>query len=212
MSEIPLVAEKKSLDENGNAVHGYGGERKKMRKKNTQDAKVLTYKSENVEGHVKTDNINEILKHINGSPNDKVDKEKRGGKKNNNPTKGKSTTSGAKSDKPRGREKDSKRDQVRNKLHKSNSLEEISKTKLEDLTVEKNANSRETESTFGQRGKKESVNFVGASFKKSVTYFRCDQHSCKRKVRQLGIDRWKSRSEVVGGRGKSSYQLQRLGG
>ncbi|KAI4487746.1 hypothetical protein M0802_011851 [Mischocyttarus mexicanus] len=117
--------EKKSLDENGNAVQNYNAERKKRGKKHTQEPNVIVYTAESVVGHRNEDDIDSLLNFI--------ESKKSKGKKNKtgNPVRVKSSST-----KPRTREKDSKREQLSAKLQKSNSLEEISKTKLEDLTAE----------------------------------------------------------------------------
>ncbi|XP_012287984.1 uncharacterized protein LOC105703852 isoform X2 [Orussus abietinus] len=133
--------EKKSLDENGNAVQGYNGERKKPRRKHTQEPNVIVYKAENVKGH-RNDDIDSLINFI----ENKESKGKKG--KTGNAVRVKSS-SGAK---PRTREKDSKREQLSAKLQKSNSLEEISKTKLEDLTAEKSSSSSGASSVSSQQG------------------------------------------------------------
>ncbi|XP_051160853.1 uncharacterized protein LOC127281269 isoform X4 [Leptopilina boulardi] len=136
--------EKKSLDENGNAVQGYNnGERKKVRRKHTQEPNVIVYKAGEVEGHRNTDDIASLLNFI-------ENKESKGkkGKTGNGGVRVKAQNSGAK---PRNRDKDTKREQIpANKLHKSNSLEEISKTKLEDLTIEKCTSSSGASSVSSQ--------------------------------------------------------------
>ncbi|XP_015432642.1 PREDICTED: dentin sialophosphoprotein-like isoform X2 [Dufourea novaeangliae] len=131
--------EKKSLDENGNAVQNYNVERKKFKRK--QDLNVIVYRAENVEGH-RNEDIDSLINFI----ENKESKSKKG--KPGNPVRVK-TSSGAK---PRSREKDSKREQLPAKLQKSNSLEEISKTKLEDLTTEKSVSSSGASSLSSQHG------------------------------------------------------------
>ncbi|XP_061935273.1 probable serine/threonine-protein kinase DDB_G0282963 isoform X4 [Apis cerana] len=133
--------EKKSLDENGNPVQ-YNGERKKPRRKHTQEPNVIVYSAENVEGHRNIDDIEILINFI----ENKESKSKKG--KPGNPVRVK-TSSGAK---PRSREKDTKREQLPAKLQKSNSLEEISKTKLEDLTTEKSVSSSGASSISSQHG------------------------------------------------------------
>ncbi|XP_068988065.1 serine-rich adhesin for platelets-like isoform X3 [Bombus flavifrons] len=133
--------EKKSLDENGNPVQNYNGERKKPRRKHTQEPNVIVYSAENVEGH-RNEDIDSLINFI----ENKESKSKKG--KPSNPVRVK-TSSGAK---PRSREKDSKREQLPAKLQKSNSLEEISKTKLEDLTTEKSVSSSGASSISSQHG------------------------------------------------------------
>lgn len=134
--------EKKSLDENGNPVQSYNGERKKPRRKHTQEPNVIVYSAENVEGH-RNDDIDSLINFI----ENKESKSKKG--KPGNPVRVK-TNSGAKT---RSREKDTKREQLPAKLQKSNSLEEISKTKLEDLTTEKSVSSSGASSISSQHGK-----------------------------------------------------------
>lgn len=139
MKDATSSGEKKSLDENGNAVQGYNGERKKRGKKHTQEPNVIVYKAESVEGH-RNEDIDSLLNFIES-------KESKGKKnKASNPVRVKSSTGS----KPRTREKDSKREQLPAKLQKSNSLEEISKTKLEDLTTEKSVSSSGTSSISSQ--------------------------------------------------------------
>ncbi|XP_015119684.1 uncharacterized protein LOC107042938 [Diachasma alloeum] len=127
------LIDKKSLDENGNAVQGHNGERKKTRRKHTQEPNVIVYKAENVEGHQGNEDIDSLINFI----ENKESKGKKGKTSGGSTVKVKTST-GAK---PRSREKDSKREQLPSKLQKSNSLEEISKTKLEDLTAEKSSSS-----------------------------------------------------------------------
>ncbi|XP_043515329.1 uncharacterized protein DDB_G0287625-like isoform X1 [Frieseomelitta varia] len=134
--------EKKSLDENGNPVQSYNGERKKPRRKHTQEPNVIVYSAENVEGHRNDNDIDSLINFI----ENKESKSKKG--KPGNPVRVK-TNSGAK---PRSREKDTKREQLPAKLQKSNSLEEISKTKLEDLTTEKSVSSSGASSISSQHG------------------------------------------------------------
>ncbi|CAL7944428.1 unnamed protein product [Xylocopa violacea] len=134
------TGEKKSLDENGNPVQNYNGERKKPRRKN-QEPNVIVYNAENVEGH-RNEDIDSLINFI----ENKESKSKKG--KPGNPVRVK-TSSGAK---PRSREKDTKREQLPAKLQKSNSLEEISKTKLEDLTTEKSVSSSGASSISSQHG------------------------------------------------------------
>lgn len=135
-------AEKKSLDENGNAVQGHNGERKKVRRKHTQEPNVIVYKAENVEGHRNIEDIDTIVEFI----ENKESKGKKGKASNAVRVKAASGT------KPRTREKDAKREQLPAKLQKSNSLEEISKTKLEDLTAEKSPCSSGASSISSQHG------------------------------------------------------------
>ncbi|XP_076249581.1 twenty-four isoform X2 [Calliopsis andreniformis] len=136
-----VSGEKKSLDENGNAVQNYNGERKKLRRKHTQEPNVIIYKAEPVEGLCYED-IDSLINFI----ENKESKSKKG--KPGNPVRVK-TNSGAK---PRSREKDTKREQLPAKLQKSNSLEEISKTKLEDLTTENSTSSSGASSLSSQHG------------------------------------------------------------
>lgn len=136
-----MSGEKKSLDENGNAVQTYNGERKKPRRKHTQEHNVKVYNAENVEGH-RNEDIDSLINFI----ENKESKSKKG--KTGNPVRVK-TSSGTK---PRTREKDTKREQLPSKLKKSNSLEEISKTKLEDLTTEKSVSSSGASSVSSQQG------------------------------------------------------------
>lgn len=137
-----MSGEKKSLDENGNAVQGYNGERKNKSRKKMQEPNVIVYQAENVKGHRHESNIDFLINFI----ENKDSKGKKGKPanavrvKNNNGTK------------PRSREKDSKREELPAKLQKSNSLEEISKTKLEDLTTEKGSVSSGASSVSSQHG------------------------------------------------------------
>ncbi|XP_025159653.1 uncharacterized protein LOC105183388 isoform X2 [Harpegnathos saltator] len=142
MKDPSASGEKKSLDENGNSLQTYNGERKKPRRKHTQEHNVKVYNSENVEGH-RYDNDIETLVNFIENNNSKSKKGKTG-----NPVRVK-TSSGTK---PRTREKDTKREQLPSKLQKSNSLEEISKTKLEDLTTEKSVSSSGASSISSQHG------------------------------------------------------------
>lgn len=143
--ESSLTGEKKSLDENGNSVQGYNGDRKKLRRKNTQEPpNVKTYMARDVKGHRDDEDIDSLLSFI----ENKETKGKKG--KTSNTVKVKATT-GTKS---RSRDnKDIKREQIPNKLQKSNSLEEISKTKLEDLTTEISVTSSGSSSVSSQHGK-----------------------------------------------------------
>lgn len=140
MKDPSASGEKKSLDENGNAVQTYNGERKKPRRKHTQEHNVKVYNAENVEGH-RNEDIDSLINFI----ENKESKNKKG--KTSNPVRVK-TSSGTK---PRTREKDTKREQLSSKLQKSNSMEEISKTKLEDL-VEKSVSSSGASSISSQHG------------------------------------------------------------
>ncbi|CAK9825577.1 hypothetical protein ANTRET_LOCUS3554 [Anthophora retusa] len=133
--------EKKSLDENGNPVQNYNGERKKIKKKSNQELNVITYNAENVEGH-RNEDIDSLINFI----ENKESKSKKGKPSNSVRVK---ASSGSK---PRSREKDTKREQLSAKLQKSNSLEEISKTKLEDLTTEKSVSSSGASSISSQQG------------------------------------------------------------
>jgi hypothetical protein len=142
MKDPSVSGEKKSLDENGNALQTYNGERKKPRRKHTQEHNVKVYNAENVEGHQGNEDIDSLINFI----ENKESKSKKG--KTGNPVRVK-TSSGAK---PRTREKDTKREQLPPKLQKSNSLEEISKTKLEDLTTEKSISSSGASSVSSQHG------------------------------------------------------------
>ncbi|XP_011261187.2 actin cytoskeleton-regulatory complex protein PAN1 isoform X2 [Camponotus floridanus] len=136
------MGEKKSLDENGNAVQSYNDRfAKKLRRKHTQEHNVKVYNAENVEGH-RNEDIDSLINFI----ENKESKSKKG--KTSNPVRVK-TSSGTK---PRTREKDTKREQLPSKLQKSNSLEEISKTKLEDLTTEKSVSSSGASSVSSQHG------------------------------------------------------------
>ncbi|KAL6256913.1 hypothetical protein P5V15_011848 [Pogonomyrmex californicus] len=139
MKDPSVSGEKKSLDENGNAVQTYNGERKKPRRKHTQEHNVKVYNAENVEGH-RNEDIDSLINFI----ENKESKSKKG--KTSNPVRVK-TSSGTK---PRTRDKDTKREQLPSKLKKSNSLEEISKTKLEDLTTEKSVSSSGASSVSSQ--------------------------------------------------------------
>ena len=142
--ESPLSGEKKSLDENGNSVQGYNGERKKPRRKNAQEPNVIVYQAENVKGHRDDEDIDSLLSFI----ENKECKSKKG--KTSNSVKVKA----APNPKSRSRDnKDIKREEIPTKLQKSNSLEEISKTKLEDLTTEKGTTSSESSSASSQHGK-----------------------------------------------------------
>jgi len=141
MKDSSASGEKKSLDENGNAVQTYNGERKKPRRKHTQEHNVKVYNAENVEGH-RNEDIDSLINFI----ENKDSKSKKGKTSNSVRVK---TSSGTK---PRTREKDTKREQLPSKLQKSNSLEEISKTKLEDLTMEKSVSSSGASSISSQHG------------------------------------------------------------
>ncbi|XP_015592935.1 uncharacterized protein LOC107266701 isoform X2 [Cephus cinctus] len=143
MKDSSASGEKKSLDENGNAVQGYNGERKKSRRKYAhQEPNVIVYKAETVKGHRNEKDIDTLINFI-------ENKDSKGKKdKAVNAVRVK-TSSDAK---PRAREKDTKREETPAKLHKSNSLEEISKTKLEDLTAEKNTSSSGASSISSQQG------------------------------------------------------------
>lgn len=123
-------------------MQNYNGERKKSRRKQSQEPNVIIYNAEQVEGH-RNEDIDSLINFI----ENKESKSKKG--KPGNPVRVK-TSSGAK---PRSREKDTKREQLPAKLQKSNSLEEISKTKLEDLTTEKSVSSSGASSISSQHGK-----------------------------------------------------------
>ncbi|XP_012266846.2 uncharacterized protein LOC105692311 isoform X1 [Athalia rosae] len=142
VKESSSSGEKKSLDENGNAVQGYGNERKKLRRKHAQEPNVIVYNAENVKGHRNEKDIEILINFIES-------KESKGKKGKTGNTVRVKTSSAVK---PRAREKDTKREQLPTKLHKSNSLEEISKTKLEDLTAEKSMNSSGASSISSQHG------------------------------------------------------------
>ncbi|XP_046418405.1 uncharacterized protein LOC124178797 isoform X1 [Neodiprion fabricii] len=133
--------EKKAFDENGNAVQGYANERKKSRRKHAQEPNVIVYKAETIEGHRNMD-IDSLINFIES-------KESKGKKGKTTNTVRVKASSGPK---PRPREKDAKREQLPAKLQKSNSLEEISKTKLEDLTAEKSISSSGASSISSQHG------------------------------------------------------------
>ncbi|XP_029163148.1 protein split ends isoform X2 [Nylanderia fulva] len=142
LKDPSVSGEKKSLDENGNAVQSYNDRfAKKLRRKHTQEHNVKVYNAENVEGH-RNEDIDSLINFI----ENKESKSKKG--KTSNPVRVK-TSSGTK---PRTREKDTKREQLPSKLQKSNSLEEISKTKLEDLTTEKSISSSGASSVSSQHG------------------------------------------------------------
>ncbi|XP_011498438.1 PREDICTED: uncharacterized protein DDB_G0284459 [Ceratosolen solmsi marchali] len=140
--ESSLSGEKKSLDENGNAVQVYNGEKKKPRRKNAQEPNVIVYQSENVKGH-RNEDIDILISFI----ENKECKSKKGKASNSIKVKAASNT------KSRSRDnKDIKREQIPAKLQKSNSLEEISKTKLKDLTTEKSTTSSGSSSVSSQHG------------------------------------------------------------
>ncbi|XP_029666334.1 uncharacterized protein LOC115237440 isoform X3 [Formica exsecta] len=142
MKDPSVSGEKKSLDENGNAVQSYNDRfAKKLRRKHTQEHNVKVYNAENVEGH-RNEDIDSLINFI----ENKESKSKKG--KTSNPVRVKASSG----TKPRTREKDTKREQLPSKLQKSNSLEEISKTKLEDLTTEKSVSSSGASSVSSQHG------------------------------------------------------------
>ncbi|XP_070154615.1 serine-rich adhesin for platelets isoform X3 [Polyergus mexicanus] len=142
MKDPSVSGEKKSLDENGNAVQSYNDRfAKKLRRKHTQEHNVKVYNAENVEGH-RNEDIDSLINFI----ENKESKSKKG--KTSNPVRVKANSG----TKPRTREKDTKREQLPSKLQKSNSLEEISKTKLEDLTTEKSVSSSGASSVSSQHG------------------------------------------------------------
>ncbi|XP_072754240.1 uncharacterized protein Tyf isoform X2 [Anoplolepis gracilipes] len=142
MKDPSVSGEKKSLDENGNAVQSYNDRfAKKLRRKHTQEHNVKVYNAENVEGH-RNEDIDSLINFI----ENKESKSKKG--KTGNPVRVKASSG----TKPRTREKDTKREQLPSKLQKSNSLEEISKTKLEDLTTEKSVSSSGASSVSSQHG------------------------------------------------------------
>ncbi|XP_014224663.1 dentin sialophosphoprotein-like isoform X1 [Trichogramma pretiosum] len=119
------IVEKKPLDENGNSVLGV--DRKKRKPKVEQN--VVVYKAADVKGHRDDNDIDSLVNFI----ENKDTKSKKGKQPSNNTVKIKTST-GTKS---RSRDnKDAKREEVPAKLQKTISLEEISKTKLEDLTTD----------------------------------------------------------------------------
>ncbi|KAK0159429.1 hypothetical protein PV328_010307 [Microctonus aethiopoides] len=148
--DFSVSIDKKSLDENGNAVQGHNGgsgsvssERKKSRRKHAQEPNVIVYKAENVEGHRgHHEDIDSLINFIEN--------------KDSKSKKGKTTSSGVRmktsaATKSRSRDKDIKREQLPVQLHKSNSLEEVSKTKLEDLTAEKSISSSSAASSVSSQ-------------------------------------------------------------
>lgn len=137
-------SEKKSFDENGNALHGYNTERKKARRKHTQEPNVIVYQSEHVQGH-RNDDIESLVNFIENTSKTKRPAGKSGAG-NSNTMRVKSTSGNSKS---RSRDKEStKREQMANNLQRCNSLEEVSKTKLEDLTVEKSTVSNQARNVY----------------------------------------------------------------
>ncbi|XP_014219841.1 uncharacterized protein DDB_G0284459 isoform X2 [Copidosoma floridanum] len=144
----------KAVDVNGNSVQSSNsasernGERKKPRRKNTQEANCITYPAQKVPGH-RDDNIDSLVNFIeNKDVKGKKGKTSSGGggggggSSSSSSIKVKATQANAKSSRSSRDSKDTggkKREQVSGKLQKSNSLEEISKTKLEDLTAESGA-------------------------------------------------------------------------
>ncbi|XP_044598662.1 GATA zinc finger domain-containing protein 7-like isoform X2 [Cotesia glomerata] len=141
--DFSVSIDKKSVDDSYNAAQSYNSERKKTRRKHAQEPNVIVYNAENVAGH-RNDDIDSLLNFIES----KDSKNKKGKTPNGNTIKIKSNT-GPKS---RSKDKDSKKDQLPSKLQKCNSLEEISKTRLEDLTTEKSLSSSEASSFSSQHG------------------------------------------------------------
>lgn len=176
-----MSIDKKSLDENGNAVQGHNGgsssvgsERKKSRRKHAQEPNVIVYKAENVEGHRgHHEDIDSLINFIEN--------------KDSKSKKGKTTSSAVRmktsaTTKSRSRDKDIKREQLPVQLHKSNSLEEVSKTKLEDLTAEKSISSSSAASSVSsQHGNRKEANYrlfknvKVKLFDACIRFFRCNQ-------------------------------------
>ena len=107
------------------------------------------YQAENVKGHRDDEDIDVLISFI-------ENKECKGkkGKTGNNSVKVKATAN----TKSRSRDnKDIKRESITNKLQKSNSLEEISKTKLEDLTSDKSTSSSGSNSISSQHGNRNNI-------------------------------------------------------
>lgn len=145
-------SDKKSFDENGNALHqGSGSERKFKTRKNKTDNNNYVL-SEKIPGHRgDTQDINELL-HFIESSNCQDSKTTVSGKNNRNSngpvnlkeSKQRNSSSNGKRSEPSGAKvkSEKRKSNEKQKLKKSNSLEEISCSKLSDLTSSDTAASK----------------------------------------------------------------------
>ncbi|XP_050667112.1 uncharacterized protein LOC126966871, partial [Leptidea sinapis] len=117
----------KSLDENGNAVHGFGSpisgssqHKKPRRKKSSKNETVI--KSHQIDGYQGNKDLNEVLRFIESNAE---------GARHTKPGRAKHKEEDDKGGKKRSSER---RKDKESKVKRASSLEELSRTKLEDLT------------------------------------------------------------------------------
>ncbi|XP_068623820.1 uncharacterized protein [Battus philenor] len=116
---------KKSLDENGNAVQGFSSplsgssqQKKPRRKKSSKNETVI--KSQEIDGYQGNKDLNEVLRFI---------------ESNAETTRGNKVRAKHKDDDDKGKKRSTERRKDKeNKMKRATSLEELSRTKLEDLT------------------------------------------------------------------------------
>ncbi|CAK1541538.1 unnamed protein product [Leptosia nina] len=122
----PACVSQKSLDENGNAVHGFSSpvsgssqHKKPRRKKSSKNETVI--KSHQIDGYQGNKDLNEVLRFIESNAEGGRGPKMRAKHKDDADDKGKKRCSERRKDKE-------------NKIKRASSLEELSRTKLEDLT------------------------------------------------------------------------------
>ncbi|XP_075219774.1 uncharacterized protein LOC142323647 isoform X4 [Lycorma delicatula] len=149
MSRIALTkdasGEKKTVDENGNALASNRLETVTTDRKGKRRLKMKNYRNivpaEKIEGHRGEDNIESLIQYIESpSSGNNIEQNKAGKtRQTNGPvnlvSKGTRGVNKIRAKEDEGRKRRGKE----TKLHKCNSLEEISKTKLEDLTSPSNS-------------------------------------------------------------------------
>ncbi|XP_045516342.1 nucleolar protein dao-5-like isoform X5 [Pieris brassicae] len=131
----PSVDEnKKSLDENGNAVHGFSSpasgssqQKKPRRKKSSKNETVI--KSHQIDGYQGNKDLNEVLRFIESNADGARGSKARAKHKDDSDDKGKKRCADRRKDKE-------------SKVKRASSLEERSRTKLEDLTDKPSAHRR----------------------------------------------------------------------
>ncbi|XP_034236765.1 uncharacterized protein LOC117642576 isoform X2 [Thrips palmi] len=169
--------DKKSFDENGNALQGTGSERKYKTRKNKTDNNNYVL-SEKIPGHRGgTQDINELVLFIE-SPSNCTDKSSISGKNTRNTngpvnlkdSKQRNSSSNGKRSEAGGTKVklDKRKSGDKPKLKKSNSLEEISCTKLSDLTSSDNSSVKGTEKQLKKQSTLDEVVITRESRQKSV--------------------------------------------
>ncbi|XP_047511010.1 nucleolar protein dao-5-like isoform X2 [Pieris napi] len=125
---------KKSLDENGNAVHGFSSpasgssqQKKPRRKKSSKNETVI--KSHQIDGYQGNKDLNEVLRFIESNADGARGSKARAKHKDDSDDKGKKRCADRRKDKE-------------SKVKRASSLEERSRTKLEDLTDKPSAHRR----------------------------------------------------------------------